>query len=78
MSSSSRTVHSARSRPLDQSEPGQPRFRQVDGEIDGGLDAKWVVQDNLVLDATVNPDFNQVESDQPQITANQRFEVFFS
>ena len=25
----------------------------------------------------LNPDFSQVESDQPQVTANQRFEVFF-
>ena len=30
-----------------------------------------------MLDATVNPDFSQIESDQPQITVNQRFEVFF-
>jgi len=42
-----------------------------------GLDAKWVVASNLTLDATVNPDFSQVESDQPQITVNRRFEVFF-
>ena len=31
----------------------------------------------LVLDATINPDFSQVESDEPQVTVNQRFEVFF-
>jgi hypothetical protein len=42
-----------------------------------GLDAKWVLASNLTLDATVNPDFSQVESDQPQITVNRRFEVFF-
>ncbi len=64
-------------RALDTRGPSSPRFRQVDGEADGGIDAKWVIQDNLVLDATLNPDFNQVESDQPQVTANQRFEVFF-
>lgn len=64
-------------RALDTREPDFPRFRQVDGEIDGGVDAKWVIRDNLVLDGTVNPDFNQVESDQPQVTTNQRFEVFF-
>ncbi|NIR47284.1 hypothetical protein GWO43_02285, partial [candidate division KSB1 bacterium] len=29
------------------------------------------------VDVTLNPDFNQVESDQPQVTVNQRFEVFF-
>ncbi len=42
-----------------------------------GLDSKVVIKDAIVLDATVNPDFSQVESDEPQITANQRFEVFF-
>ena len=42
-----------------------------------GLDAKWVLASNLTLDATLNPDFSQVESDEPQITVNRRFEVFF-
>jgi Domain of unknown function (DUF5916)/Carbohydrate family 9 binding domain-like len=42
-----------------------------------GADAKWVFGTNMTLDATVNPDFSQVESDQPQITVNQRFEVYF-
>ncbi|HVA00804.1 MAG TPA: DUF5916 domain-containing protein, partial [Terriglobia bacterium] len=42
-----------------------------------GLDAKYLLASNLTLDATLNPDFSQVESDQPQITVNQRFEVLF-
>jgi hypothetical protein len=51
----------------------------VSGAADArmGLDAKLVVKDRLVLDATVNPDFSQIESDEPQATVNQRFEVFF-
>jgi hypothetical protein len=43
----------------------------------GGLDAKVVLHDSITLDATVNPDFSQVESDEPQVTTNQRYEVFF-
>jgi hypothetical protein len=31
----------------------------------------------MVLDVTLNPDFSQVESDEPQVTLNQRFEVQF-
>lgn len=31
----------------------------------------------LVLDAAANPDFAEVEADQPQSTANQRFPLFF-
>src|SRR5207249_3473336 len=42
-----------------------------------GLDFKGVIRDALTLDATVNPDFSQVESDEPQVTINERFEVFF-
>ncbi|MDA8016119.1 MAG: carbohydrate binding family 9 domain-containing protein [Thermoanaerobaculia bacterium] len=46
-------------------------------ESTAGLDAKLVLADRFVVDATVEPDFSQVESDRPQITVNQRFEVFF-
>jgi len=42
-----------------------------------GLDAKFVARDSLTFDVTVNPDFSQVESDDPQVTVNQRFAVFF-
>ncbi len=64
-------------RTLDQRNPSAPVFenRAADGNI--GLDTKLVLKDRLVLDFTVNPDFSQVESDQPQTTVNQRFEVFF-
>src|SRR5258708_7210124 len=42
-----------------------------------GLDTKIVLKDSLTLDIALNPDFSQVESDDPQVTVNQRFEVFF-
>jgi len=32
---------------------------------------------NLSIDATVNPDFSQVESDAGQVTVNERFALFF-
>lgn len=54
-----------------------PDFISDLADPDGGVDAKFVVKDSLVVDATFNPDFSQVESDQPQNTVNQRFEVFF-
>ncbi|MDJ0842038.1 MAG: DUF5916 domain-containing protein [Acidobacteriota bacterium] len=51
----------------------------IDDDFDGdaGIDAKFVINDNMVVDVAANPDFSQVESDDPQITTNQRFEVFF-
>jgi hypothetical protein len=42
-----------------------------------GIDGKLVLHDSLTVDLTANPDFSQVESDEPQVTINQRFEVFF-
>jgi hypothetical protein len=42
-----------------------------------GLDAKAVIHDSLTLDVALNPDFSQVESDDPQVTVNQRYEVQF-
>jgi len=42
-----------------------------------GLDAKFVAKGALTFDITLNPDFSQVESDDPQVTINQRFAVFF-
>jgi len=55
----------------------QPQFTEAAGEVEAGLDAKVIFKDSLVLDVTLNPDFAQVESDEPQVTVNQRFEVFF-
>lgn len=59
---------------LDRAAPGGPDFAG-DTEVDIGLDAKMVFNDSMVLDLTINPDFSQVESDEPQVTVNERFEV---
>lgn len=56
---------------------GAPPAMKTQQTYRGGLDAKIVFHDALTLDATINPDFSQVESDEPQVTTNQRYEVFF-
>lgn len=56
---------------------GEPQFLTDKADPDAGLDAKFVIEDKFAVDLTANPDFSQVESDQPQVTVNQRFEVFF-
>ncbi len=53
------------------------RFVTEPAEAEIGADAKLVVKDSLSLDLTINPDFSQVESDEPQVTVNKRFETFF-
>ena len=64
-------------RELDLRDPNRPVFDQRHAYGRLGLDAKSVLKDKFVLDATINPDFSQVESDEPQVTVNQRFEVLF-
>ncbi len=64
-------------RALDTRDPANPQFVSQKFDPQVGLDGKAVLKDSLVLDATVNPDFSQVESDQPQVTVNQRFAVNF-
>lgn len=46
-------------------------------EFRGGVDGKAIIKNALTLDFTINPDFSQVESDDPQVTVNQRYEVYF-
>ncbi|WP_404421496.1 DUF5916 domain-containing protein [Nibricoccus sp. IMCC34717] len=48
-------------------EPGNPLIVQQETKFDAGLDAKYGVTPNLTLDATVNPDFGQVEADPSEI-----------
>jgi len=64
-------------RSLDDRPGGAPHFNGKSFEPRAGLDSKIVIKDALVFDATLRPDFAQVESDEPQVTINQRFEVFF-
>lgn len=64
-------------RSLDERDPAGDRFTGKHVDPKAGLDSKIVIKDSLVLDTTVNPDFGQIESDDPQVTVNQRFAVFF-
>jgi hypothetical protein len=45
---------------------------------DAGLSVKFGITSNITIDATINPDFSQVESDAFQVEVNQRFPIFFS
>jgi hypothetical protein len=64
-------------RTVDARDLAQPAFRTRAAEPRVGVDSKWIMNNGLVLDLTANPDFSQVESDEPQNTVNQRFEVLF-
>jgi hypothetical protein len=42
-------------------------------ELDGGIDLTWKPRENTVVDATIFPDFSQIEADAPQLSANTQF-----
>ncbi len=46
------------------------------GSVTGGLDAKYGLTSDLTLNATINPDFGQVEAD-PSVVNLTAFETFF-
>jgi len=57
-------------------ELGTPlRNGPVQGDV--GLDVKWTPSAAMAVDATLNPDFSQIESDVAQIAANERFALLF-
>ena len=45
--------------------------------VEGGFNLRLGLASDVSLDATVNPDFSQVESDVAQVTINERFALFF-
>lgn len=46
----------------------------ADSEADAGLDIRWGITTNISLNATLNPDYSQVEADTAQIDINQQFD----
>lgn len=64
-------------RALDTRDPANPYFQKASAQGQPGADAKFVFHDHFTLDLTANPDFSQVESEDPQITVNQRYAVYF-
>ncbi len=61
-----------RTRTLDQGRLAGPGLKP-----EPGLTAKVGLTSRLILDATVNPDFSQVEADAGQVDFNQRFALFY-
>ena len=59
-------------------EPGNP-FRDKGRKpgLNGGLDAKIGVTNNMTMDLTINPDFGQVEADPSEVNLSA-YETFFS
>ncbi len=51
----------------------RPHTADAGTAVDASLDIKWRPHAELVVDATLNPDFSQVALDVPQLAGNARF-----
>jgi hypothetical protein len=58
--------------------PGPAGWEYSGGNPELGGSIRWGVTNNLNLNATANPDFSQVESDEGQFQFDPRNELFFS
>lgn len=53
-------------------------WSSADDSAELGVSAKYGISSSAVIEATINPDFSQVESDAFQIVVNQRYPIFYS
>jgi hypothetical protein len=49
-----------------------------DAEIEPGVSARWGISPAITMNATINPDFSQIEADAAQLAENERFALFFA
>jgi len=61
---------------LQPGDPADPFYRQRGADGRFGADLKYLLTSNLTVDATINPDFGQVEVD-PAVVNLSAFETFF-
>jgi len=52
-------------------------FQAGDEDIEPGISLRWGITPNLILNATANPDFSQVEADVAQLDVNTRFALYY-
>ena len=64
------TLRSVRTR-----EMGQPT--RTDNDVVPSLDLKWRPRADTIVDATINPDFSQVELDTPQLAGASQYALFY-
>jgi len=62
----------------DQVRQSPEEWAPADDTPDFGVGVKYGLTSSITAEATVNPDFSQVESDAFQVEVNQRFPIFYS
>lgn len=67
------TTSAVQSRP----NPAIDDWDSADVDPDAGVDLRWGITQDMVLNATLNPDFSQVEADSAQLDVNNTFSLYF-
>jgi hypothetical protein len=67
------TAAAQRTRP----NPAVDDWSDLDSDTDAGADLRWGINEDNYLNATLNPDFSQVEADSAQLEINNTFSLFF-
>lgn len=52
-------------------------WQEGNDDTELGLDLRWGITQDMVLNTTINPDFSQVEADAGQLDVNNTFSLFF-
>jgi len=52
-------------------------WEREDFDPEGSLDVRWGITQDIYLNATINPDFSQVEADSTRLDVNNTFSLFF-
>ncbi|MCP4272353.1 MAG: carbohydrate binding family 9 domain-containing protein [Gammaproteobacteria bacterium] len=52
-------------------------WEETNNKADFGMDMRWALTEDWILNATLNPDFSQVEADVGQLDINTTFSLFY-
>jgi hypothetical protein len=71
------TLTASRTDAVDMTDFPAGSLEQGPVKAEPGITARWGVTPNMILNATANPDFSQVEADVAQLNVNERFALFY-
>jgi len=58
-------------------DPEQNTNWNQNSDTELGADLRWAVTENWIMNATINPDFSQIEADVDQLDVNTTFSLFY-
>lgn len=59
-------------------DPLNEDWQNAEDDYSAGMDVRWAINEDIIFNATINPDFSQVEADSIQLNVNNTFTLFYS